>query len=470
MAYDVPKSAGTEAQRKEFYVKEILRVQPERANDSNLYYGDVELEYLRLVNDGVISPNITSAVVEANLPSRLSDASISTSIQNKLKLERKDYFPRAVIFGTSLEAQNGKLPNETAVIADYPQLGGWVHWMNAYLEQRFDLVRNAGIGGNQYSQMRARLDADVLAYPSEWVFIGGPANDVSQGRTTADIIADAKDIHARILATGRRILQLTVPPSDFYDTAAKKLVVDEVNTWLWSLHQTPGIIVSDAFENTRATGGYGPATGNTTDGVHYSEQGARIIGIEAARNVSAVLPQSAVGIRNSTTKASVIANPTFSTNAGWTAPPAAITATYPGDGRLLLKVTGNTVIADDGISFDELLSNGRYAIGDRLQAKARFKWRNAKNVVDGSGNSTFYPLLRIQQRNADNTFAEEALAFGGSSGGRRPLTKLPTYGEVVVKTQQVLIKDTNFRIYVRVGQYGMASGEIEVSDLQVYKV
>lgn len=84
--YDVPYSAGVEAQRKEFYIKEILRVQPERVGDSNLYYGDVELEYLRLVNDGIIFPVITPTAVEANIPDRLTASVLSETFAPNIQV------------------------------------------------------------------------------------------------------------------------------------------------------------------------------------------------------------------------------------------------------------------------------------------------------------------------------------------------------------------------------------------------
>lgn len=87
MAYDAPTTAGTAAQRKEYYLRRILEVFPERKSDPKLIYGNAELEYLRLSNDGLIPPDpveLTPELVEANLPARLSAEGITQEIKNEV--------------------------------------------------------------------------------------------------------------------------------------------------------------------------------------------------------------------------------------------------------------------------------------------------------------------------------------------------------------------------------------------------
>lgn len=70
------RSSGVEVQRRKFYREQILKVQPERKNDSSLYYGDVEHQYLQLVNDGTIKPNVDVSNLKAStLLSRLQENS-----------------------------------------------------------------------------------------------------------------------------------------------------------------------------------------------------------------------------------------------------------------------------------------------------------------------------------------------------------------------------------------------------------
>lgn len=61
-AYDVPPSDGLQGQRKEFFIRKILDVLPELEGTPELAYGDIELKYFRLVNDGVIDQTIADKV------------------------------------------------------------------------------------------------------------------------------------------------------------------------------------------------------------------------------------------------------------------------------------------------------------------------------------------------------------------------------------------------------------------------
>jgi lysophospholipase L1-like esterase len=377
-----------------------------------------------------------------------------------------DVKPRAIIFGTSLEAQSGGLPSGVGVIDTAMSSRGWPHHFNVYMEQRFDLNRNAGVGGNTFAQMLTRMNADVLAYPSDWVFIGGPVNDISAGRTTAQIKADLDAIHAAILADGRRILQLTCAPSDFYDTAAEKLVVDEINAYIWTLHQKNGVLVSDAFEVLRAAGGYGPATGMAVDGIHFSEQGSHLVGRKAAETVAAALPPLPRALQTPTGRVNVIGNAGFDSGTGWGAPPVNTTATYPNDGRLILKITGETVNTDDGVTYTENISSGRFAAGDYIQAVVRVRWWNASPLTTAA---PFRPLLRIQQRHVDSVFGNSAETYFAASGDNRIWTKAPERGEIVMITQRLLVEATTDRLYIRVAWIGAANASIEFSGLQVYK-
>lgn len=377
-----------------------------------------------------------------------------------------DAMPRAILFGTSLEAQSGGLPGSSAIIDKAMSSRGWPHHFNAYMEQRFDLVRNAGVGGNKFNQMLARISTDVLAYPSDWVLIGGPVNDVSGERTTAQIIADLDAIHATILGDGRRILQLTCAPSDFYDTPAKKIVVDQVNAYIWTLHQKSGVLVSDAFEVLRAAGGHGPATGMAVDNIHYSEQGAHLVGRKAAETVAASLPPLPRALQVPTGRVNVIGNAGFDGGAGWSAPSATATATYPNDGRMILKITGQTTKTDDGVTYTENISSGRFKPGDYVQASMRVRWWNASPLAIAS---PFRPLLRVQQRHVDHTFGKETNAYFAAGGDDRLWTKAPDRGELVVITQRLLIEPTTDRLYIRVAWVGASAISIEFSGLQVFK-
>lgn len=59
----VPTSYGKEGQQREFYLNEILKAFPEKATDPDLIYGNVELVYFRMINDGRLKPPTQGSVV-----------------------------------------------------------------------------------------------------------------------------------------------------------------------------------------------------------------------------------------------------------------------------------------------------------------------------------------------------------------------------------------------------------------------
>lgn len=94
VAYDVPITAGREAQLREFFVTRIVEKFPERATDPNLIYGNPELEYYRLVNEGVIQGGL-----DAVIPERLSE----TSLNNKISKALEPYAKKSALAMNALD-------------------------------------------------------------------------------------------------------------------------------------------------------------------------------------------------------------------------------------------------------------------------------------------------------------------------------------------------------------------------------
>lgn len=393
-------------------------------------------------------------------------AAVTPAITQASKLDRRDPRPRAIIFGTSLEAQNGVPMLDIDTVSGVgPEVSGWVNWMNPYIEQRLQITRNAGVGGNRFDQMLTRLQADVLAYPSEWVLIGGPVNDVSAPRTAAAIIADMKEIHKQILAAGRRVHQLTAAPSDFYDTAAKRSALDEVNAYIWTLDNTPGITVSDAFEVLRKPGEYGPAVGYVVDGIHWNDQGAHRVGYLAAQRIAAALPPLPRGVQAPLAQRNHFrglfdAAPTSSVVAG-------TTVSVPSPGRILYKATNMADADIPGAGWEINISTGRFAIGDKLQLQARVRWFDVEAKLGLV--KKFNPVAKLQFRNVDSSFGPEAVAFIGASSRDRALVHFQDSGEMLLRTQVGTVSDTTNRVYARFEFAGVRNGYFEVSDIRVIK-
>jgi hypothetical protein len=393
-------------------------------------------------------------------------AEVKSAFASHTLAQRLDPRPRAIIFGTSLERQHGLLTDSDVVIGQFVERSGWANWANAYLEQRFSFTQNAGVSGNRFDQMLVRLSSDVLAHPSEWVWIGGPVNDISGGRSASAIIADITEIHKRILASGRRIHQLSAAPSDHYDTADKKSVLDEVNAHIWTLDNTPGVTVSDAFTALRSgTGAYGPAAHTVVDGIHWNDQGAHIVGYLAAQRIAAALPplprglQSEIGQKNYW-RGAFDAAPNSSVVAG--------TTVSLSSGKILYKATSMADGDTPGAGWEFNISSGRYAAGDKLQFEARIKWWDIE-AKTGLVRS-FWPGIKLQFRNVDSTFSTEASSMSGASARDRALVFWKDSGEVVLRTQIATVPVTNNRIYPRIDFNGVKNGYFEVSDLRIIKL
>lgn len=76
----VPTSAGREGQMREFYLNEILKTYPEKASDPELIYGNVELQYFRMINEGRLAPPTQGSPAITN-----NVANIGLTVQPKWK-------------------------------------------------------------------------------------------------------------------------------------------------------------------------------------------------------------------------------------------------------------------------------------------------------------------------------------------------------------------------------------------------
>ena len=384
-----------------------------------------------------------------------------------------------VLFGTSLEYQNGGGADEIdPATADRSLTGrGWFHWCNAFLANRLRLVRNAGISGNTYAQMLARMDADVLAYPSDWVFMGGPQNDTAGGRSYDAVIADATAILDKL--AGRKVLMLTGPPSTAHE-GTEIDVLFKVNAWIRRLPQTrKNIVVADIWNALAAPNSSAPTAGLTLDGIHYNLNGASRVGRVAADAVRQWLPNAPHIVSNGADPTSVIANPTFDNNgAGWTVLGTGVAAAYELDdtsyvNRAKLTFTGVTSTGNLGVQYEENISGGRFAPGDKVRCSARIRW---ENVTPLAVAARFAPVAMMQYVQTDNVVAGpiQDKIWGFLASNEFAIPKgVPTSGDVVISTPIFTIPNTTSpinRIRVRFGFAGISDGVVKVSDVSVVKV
>jgi len=118
--------------------------------------------------------------------------------------------------GDSISAQNQT--DAGAEANGFYDRTSWLNHARRHLpDNTFRVVGNAGIGGNKTADLLARLSADVLTKPGDWVALNIGVNDLfdGTGTTVATIKANLTSIVEQILATGKSIAWNTPTPSGF---------------------------------------------------------------------------------------------------------------------------------------------------------------------------------------------------------------------------------------------------------------
>ena len=379
-----------------------------------------------------------------------------------------------VVFGTSLEALNDGKLSDLDPGTDGISGRGWFHWCNAYLGNELTAVKMAGVGGNTTAQMLARVDADVLAYASDWVFIGGPTNDTSTGHAASETIANITAILDKL--AGRRVLIQTGPPNSGHETLGEKSALFEVNTWIRNLPNTrPNVVVADAWR-ALSNGTVTPVVGLTVDTVHYTAMAAARVGKVSADAVRRLISSTSHRTTSPDDPACIIANPQLTSGTGWSTLGTGVSSAFAPDDdtpttKAVLTYSGVTSSGNLGIQCAEPLAGGRWAVGEIVQVTARIRWSSAValNVVCNLG-----PLLMLAFRCEDNSAFEYKWGEVAGSFARVPVQH-PTSGDVVISTARMTIPATNagspvVAVEIRAGFRGIASGVVSVSDLSATRV
>lgn len=137
-------------------------------------------------------------------------------------------------------------------------------------------VLNRGVNGERSDQIAARFDRDVLAErPTGLVLIAG-VNDVYQGRTVAQVVAQLRSMYDRALHAGIRLIAGTILP---YDTATgeQNVRMREINAWIRRQSAgDPRIAVADTRAAVSLPGNRDRLS-DTVDELHPSPAGYRAV-------------------------------------------------------------------------------------------------------------------------------------------------------------------------------------------------
>lgn len=153
---------------------------------------------------------------------------------------------------------------------------------------RLKYVFNAGVAGDQTSQMLARIQTDVIAKAPDLCLVMGGTND-NQKITVAASLANIATIVNTLRAAKIEPVLLTIPPNtgsglSAQAVAAQRRWVVAFNAGLRTYANTNGVRMVDAYAILvdPSTGGYRTSLGNS-DGVHPTAAGSKALGVAIAK-------------------------------------------------------------------------------------------------------------------------------------------------------------------------------------------
>jgi lysophospholipase L1-like esterase len=250
--------------------------------------------------DPVVNPSGDVVTAKANFTSGASYSATNWNYSAYALGKFVSKAPNTVIpFGTSIT-------NQGFITGSSGQLGnsakGYLTWANIALGHRLSVIRNAGISGNNSTQMLARIDADVIAYSPGWCVVeSGMPNDIGSGFTIATIIANHKAIYDKLAAAGIRVVVCTSLPYGLSTALSTRQQQHSFNAWAKAYARDNGHVLCDwgsaVVDPASSTGlwlpNYSDGVTSGTDGVHPTPPAALKMGKVLAAALDTHLPKLA---------------------------------------------------------------------------------------------------------------------------------------------------------------------------------
>lgn len=316
-----------------------------------------------------------------------------TAVNEKVESAVAERFggTRWVSFGDSL----------TSTDANGASGNGWVDQVRHRAEGQLLLVRNAGISGNNTTQMLARLQADVIAYAPQLVTLLAGTNDLTQQVTFATYKSNMTTMIETMRAAGITVVLATIPPRSLGTVTDQRIAeTTKWNSWLRQYARENGIHLLDFYSILvdPANGGYKAPLG-FTDGVHFSVEGNTALADHVLTNLlprlpiatspapmSNVDPNNLVG--NGLMLTNVDASPTQPD--GWVTGGGALTGTtetyksgvagFPGGRCWEIAMVNPAAFRE----FSYNVASGGWAVGDRLLFVARVQVVSCDDLGDNA--------------------------------------------------------------------------------------
>jgi hypothetical protein len=132
---------------------------------------------------------------------------------------------------------------------------------------RIRYVYNAGVAGTRIDQMLAKFDTVVAPQKPDVVVLTAGTNDIGQGRTMAQWLADLNSYLAKVQKLGAQLIVGAIWPSDTNDPVNRSATARTWNTELykWAAENNVQVLPWDTLCDP-FTGGW--PTGWSSDGLH----------------------------------------------------------------------------------------------------------------------------------------------------------------------------------------------------------
>jgi lysophospholipase L1-like esterase len=268
--------------------------------------------------------------------------------------------------------------------------GAWPHMLCALTMQRLNFGGNAGVSGNNTTQILARVPDAIALAPAIVTVLGG-TNDLTQSVTFATWSANIKSIAAQLRAAGIRVVLCTIPPrgNTTYLTTQTTW-----NTWLRQFAADNRYDLLDFYTLLAdpATGMYKSGY-DSGDALHPS-QTAHIVMAQYASQQLTTSAFAPIAARSAIDTANLIANPLMTsgspTPTSWI-PSGSASADYTEglvtdadfDGKAWEVAYTNAASSSNFRQFKSFAINtgSGFAVGDRLLFTARVKVTAATGIT-----------------------------------------------------------------------------------------
>lgn len=331
-----------------------------------------------------------------------------------------------------------RLGNRWVALGDSTTLGSVDNTFNSYgdawpvyasilSQQRLHLVRNAGVAGNQTSQMIARFSTDVTPYAPRIVTILAGTNDYANSIPFSTFQTNIKTLVGLCLSIGAQPVLATMLPRD---AGGFQSTIVLWNAWIRRYADTQGIPVLDFYRQM-----VDPTNGHYLsayffDGVHPTGAGHALLGFMAANTLSylvstgaPLLPQDQVDTNN------LLPNPLFIAGGpiptSWTpgSAPSGVTKSLVVDSAVPGNLFTAVCAASSGIYVLQLaapLTTG-FSVNDTLAltgvcTSSGGVTATAKVTMTGSpGPAAATPMASLVGAFTRGVFYQEFKVIGGTS-------------------------------------------------------